>query len=276
MRSFLSICTLAIATCLFAQPNCEVFKANGDSLKYLACKKSEEIDPYYQFSKEFHEILDQALAIDSTFDYPYYAKSIAYLKSGDFLNWKKLIDKAVQYNLTSNLGYRGWCRYQFFRDYQGAIDDFELLEQVVGNDTGYSANGDYHLQIARALCYRALGNHEKALQVMTNFMNQEGYYAGIYDYLHLGVLYMEMNRYDDALDALLKQESENPLADNQYYLALTYQALNQKTEYISMLQRAKESYEAERKIFDYYTHPFDKVYLSDIEKALEEAIQETH
>ncbi|WP_321538873.1 tetratricopeptide repeat protein [Flavobacterium piscinae] len=83
----------------------------------------------YQFSKEYQSILNESLKIDSTFDYAYWAKSIAYLKSGDFITWKKLIDKAVDLNPVEYLGYRGWCRYQFFRDYEGAINDIEALEK---------------------------------------------------------------------------------------------------------------------------------------------------
>ena len=109
---------------VIAQPNCEAFRYYGDTLKYLACNKAMEITGHYQFSREYQSILDEALAIDSTFDYAYWAKSIAYLKSGDFITWKELIDQAVKYKPESYLGYRGWCRYQFFRDYDGAIQGY--------------------------------------------------------------------------------------------------------------------------------------------------------
>ena len=68
-----------------AQPNCELFKMQGDTIKYQARKKSEEIKGHYQFSKQYQEILDESIAIDPTFDFPYRRKSVAYLKSGDTL-----------------------------------------------------------------------------------------------------------------------------------------------------------------------------------------------
>ena len=98
MKNFNLLVFLFIVSSVSAQPNCETYKYYGETLKYEACKKAMEIKGKYQFSKEYQEVLDESLKIDPTFDYAYWAKSIAYLKSGDFITWKKLIDKAVVYN----------------------------------------------------------------------------------------------------------------------------------------------------------------------------------
>ena len=103
-------------------------------MQYKACKLVENIDDkYYQFSREFQEIYDKAIEICPYFAYGYREKSVAYLKSGDFITWKELMDKAVKYDEKGNLGYRGWCKYQFFKDYYGAIEDFETLEKLVND-----------------------------------------------------------------------------------------------------------------------------------------------
>jgi len=47
---------------LFAQPNCEAYKYQGDTLKYEACIKAMEAREYYQFSNEYQTILDESLA----------------------------------------------------------------------------------------------------------------------------------------------------------------------------------------------------------------------
>lgn len=250
--------------------NCESYKHYGDTLKYEACKVANKKAGHYQFSKEYQIALDKSLNIDSTFDHAYFAKSIAYLKSGDFVTWKKLIDKAVEYNPKEYLGYRGWCRYQFFRDYKGLIQDIEKLDSLVKHDIGYSQNGTYHLNIAKGLCYKAIGEKEKAIEIIEKqiILNEEENFVGTYDYLHLGVLYLETGNFNRAIELFKKQSNDNELAENQYYLALVYKNLNKQTEYKSCLEKAKELYIRQSRMFDSYSNPMDKIYLKNIENEL--------
>ncbi|MBX2871090.1 MAG: hypothetical protein KTR30_03295 [Saprospiraceae bacterium] len=270
MRLLILLICLGGTTLVLAQPNCEAYKYFGDELKYKACKAAEKRAGYYQFSRKYQEALDEALAIDSTFAFAYRAKSTAYLKSGDFLEWKYLMDQAVKYEPTAQLDYRGWCRYQFFRDYQGAIDDIELLDSLVEYDIGHSVNGDYHLHLARALCYKALGERELAIDIIEGLLKDSTYFIGVYDYLHLGVLYLETEQYDKALTALERQEKENDLAENRYYKALIHKAMGEPEAFQSQLLLAKKRYLEGRKMFDPYVEQMDKVYLATIEQALAE------
>ena len=254
-----------------AQPNCEAFKYFGETLKYEACKKAMEVKGHYQFSKEYQTVLDKSIEIDPTFDYAYWAKSIAFLKSGDFVTWKKLIDKAVELNPKQHLGYRGWCRYQFFRDYKGAIRDIEKLDSLVDYDIGQSQNGTYHLNIAKGLCYKGIGEKEKAIVIIEKQinLNEKEDFIGAYDYLHLGVLYFETGKFEKAIETFKKQSEYNEFAENQYYLALTYRELNKSTESKSCLEKAKKLYIGGIKMFDPYSNPMDKIYLENIENEIQ-------
>lgn len=267
MRSLLWMAIL-IPAITKGQPNCQAYLYYGDSLRYKACIASEKRAGYYQFSKEYQEALDEAIAIDPGFSHAYEAKSTAYLKSGDFVTWSQLMDKAVSLDAKSHLSYRGWCRYQFFRDYEGAIRDIELLDSLSKYDIGHSVNANYHLHIARAMCYKALGQKEKAIDIIERQLNSPEHDVGLFDYLHLGVLYLEQKKDSKCEAALLKQQEINDLAENRYYLGLLYKKMKQKDKAYKELQMSKQKYIKESRLFDPYTEPMDKIYLEDIEEAL--------
>jgi len=251
-----------------AQVNCKAFLYYGDTLKYNACIKAQERKGHYQFSRVFQQKLDESIEIDSTYSYAYTDKSIAYLKSGDFITWKELIDKAVKFDTKGNLGYRAWCRYQFFRDYNGAIKDIEKLDRLVSYDIGYGANGDYHLNIVKAICFKAIGKRQEAINIIENQLIIEDYYAGLFDFFHLGVMYLETNQFNKALITFEKQINVNDLAEVHYYMALTYKKLNDSSNYKKHLEIAKLMYDDGKILFDPYTHHFDKVYMIDIENEI--------
>ncbi len=272
MKPQLSVLSFFLmAVFIQAQPNCEIYKFNGDTLAYKACNKVvlTMMKKRNQFSRSYQEMMDEALAIDSTFAYAYQAKSWAYLKSGDFLTWKRLIDKAVALEPKEYLGYRGWCKFQFFRDYKGALDDFESLDALIDYDLGPSSNGQYDLSMVRAICYEALGERDKAIHLAEELLNSESYFVGIFDYYHLGVWYFKSGQLNKAKIAFGKQENINDLAEIHYYKALIYKELGSKEEYKSELIISEEMYRENQVLFDPYTHIQDKVYFNEIEKEIQ-------
>jgi len=248
----------------FSQPNCNAYLIQGDSLQYKACILAEKADQYYQFEREFEEVFDEALKIAPNFAYAYREKSTAYLKSGDFLTWKKLIDKAVEFDYVQNLPYRAWCRYQFFRDYKGAISDIEKLNSLVAYDIGYGINGDYHLNIMRGICYSALGEKKKAIKIFQTQLKKEGYSAGLYDYYQLGVTFYEIKDYKNALKSFNKQSDRNDLAENAYYKSKIYKILKNEEEQKKNKELALKLYSDNKRMFDPYTHHFNTVYYETI------------
>lgn len=249
----------------YAQPNCNAFLYEGDTLQYKACMLVENIEnKHYQFRREFQEKYDEALEICPHFAYAYREKSTAYLKSGDFLTWKRLIDKAVEYDISGNLGYRAWCRFQFFRDYKGAIADIEKLDNLSDYDIGYGINGDYHLNITKAMCYSALNQKEKAISIFISHLVTDSYAPGLYDYYQLGVTYYENKNYDKALQAFEKQTTINDFAENAYYAAKVYLALKNDSEYKRYKAMAIYLYGQNKILSDPYTHHYSHVYYTTI------------
>lgn len=255
--------------CLCQRINCEAYKE--DSLYYKACLKYTKACEYYQGAKEAQILLDEVVEICPYFADAYYVKAIPYLKRGDFITWKNLIDKAVEYAPEDYLGYRGGCRFQFLRDYKGAIRDIEQLITFSDCDIGYIYNGDYHLNIILALSYKGIGEKEKAIGIIEKQLSTMNYEAGPYDYLHLGVLKFEINNFDEAVLSLNKQIAINDyVAETYFYLALIYKKKGNKYLYTENLKKSKKYFLQGKELpglnsFMDYT---DKIYLKEIDDEL--------
>lgn len=268
MKNLLIILILSFPTLTFSQPNCNFYKVNNNEPCFQACLLATEAEAG-QGTKKSQILFDKAIELCPSFDYAYFEKAVPYLKRGDFVTWKKLIDKAVELNPTAHLGYRGWCRYQFVKDYRGAIHDIEKLDSLTTYDIGYSQNGDYHLNIVKALCYKAIGQKEKAVSIIENQLHQDGYSPMTFDFLHLGVLKMETGDTEEAIKYLQKSIEQNGyLADPYYYLGLIYKNAGQEKSFKENVEKAKAYYLKGYKRLDTYTEPMDKVYLADIEEEL--------
>jgi tetratricopeptide (TPR) repeat protein len=254
-----------------AQINCNVYK--NDPACFEACELSEKAADY-QGHASSQQDFDKVIELCPTFDYAYFEKAVPYLKRGLFIEWKILIDKAVALNPLGHLGYRGWCRYQFLRDYKGAIEDLERLDALTEFDIGYSVNGDYHLKIALALCYKAIGQTEKGIAIIEAHKKSKDYVRGPYDELHLGVMKFLTKDFQGAMQAFNTQTAYNDFqAENYYYLALINKELNRPEEVLSNLQKAKSFYLARKHLNDPYTHHADRVFLAQIEDLLKKESQ---
>ncbi len=249
---------------LCSQPNCELLKDNTDC--YNSCEKAWKAIRYKQGSFKSQELFNQSIDLCPSFAYSYMEKGVPYLKRGHFVEWKKLIDRAVQLSPIEYLGYRGWCRLQFLRDYIGAIEDIEELKRIMIYDVGYCQNGNYHLEVALGLCYKELGELERAKTIIHTHLKTYKSSPGLYDYYHIGVIEYELGNYEQAIELLEKQLDYYELAEVYFYLALANKQVNRMDEYFIALDKSEQLYLNSISMYDNYTEPIDKIYLSDIQK----------
>lgn len=263
----IALLNLLLVTPIFAPPNCELLKDDKDC--YRACQEAYNAIRFRQGSRRSQSHFDKSIRFCPDFAYSYMEKAVPFLKRGDFITWKTLIDKAVELDPLEHLGYRGWCRLQFLRDYEGAIADIERLRELAGYDIGYCQTGDYHLIFALALCYKELGYPLKAKELMESKIQEEGYFLGPYDYYHLGVLAYDLGEYQSAIAYLERQIKENDyLAETYYWLGLAHKQLGDLGICREYLVKAEEHYQKGNYLTDMYSEPIDKIYLSDIEEEL--------
>ena len=145
----------------------------------------------------------------------------------------------------------------------------EKFTSLVTYGIGPSGDGDYHMNMIKALCYKALGDKKKAIEIINKLLSTQNYNVLPFDYLHLGVLELEMENYPEAINAFKKEiEINDNLADTHYYLALAYKKSGNKVGYEKNILMAKEFYSDGKRRTDPYIEPMDKVYLVDIDTGI--------
>ncbi|WPO91254.1 tetratricopeptide repeat protein [Chryseobacterium sp. HR92] len=259
-RYYLSFLLLIVYTNTIAQVNCNAVEGEN-------CKKACELYNWasdLQGFAESQEGFDKAIELCPDFSHAYMEKAVPYLKNGDFVTWKILIDKAVALNPQMHLGYRGWTKFQFLRDYKGAIQDLDELKKYYPGDLGRSQNGDYNLDVVRAMSYSALSQKEKAAGIIERLLATRGYVKGMFDHYQLGVTYFELGRYDKALENFEKQSKEYNFAENIYFKSKVSKIRNK--DYLDLKMLALQTYDEGQTMKDVYTHHFNKVYRKEIEE----------
>lgn len=251
---------------VLSQENCNYYRMTNNHTKYEACTLLEELNAkgLYQFQKEYMEGLDEIIEKFPEYAPPYREKSATYVKAGDFINWKINVDKAVKYDAEGYLGIRAGLKAKFFADYEGAIHDIDSLASIIKYDLGHTNNGDYHLNILKAICYSQLGQKEKAIEIFEKQLADENHRVGLYDYYQLGVTYFELNNYQKAIEIFEKQLKENENAETHYYIGQAYKSIVNNTEYSKHKQIAIDFYQKGIIMRDPYNEHINKVYLETI------------
>lgn len=211
-RYYLSFLLLIVYTNTIAQVSCNAVEGEN-------CKKACGLYNWASDLQDFAESQEgfaNALELGPDFSHGYMEKAIPFFKKGDFVTWKILIDKAVALDSQIYLGYRGWAKFQFLRDYRGSIQNLEGLKKYPGG-LGRSQNGDYNLGIVRVMSYSASGQKEKAAGIIERLLVTRSYVKGMLDHYQPGITYYELGRYDKALENFEKQSKEYHFAENIHF-----------------------------------------------------------
>ena len=254
----------------------------SDRTQTDGCKTAEEIwqfgeDHLEQGSPKWLSNLDSATNLCPGFAKAWSEKGSPYVKRGDFATWATYINKAVELDPTGFLPIRGWCRFSFLRDYEGAIADLTRLDTLVGFHTIYASDFNIYLIIGEANA--ALGKYDEALiyydKDINNTMRDSGEnWVGLYDYLYRGIAKYSTGNYSGALEDFNKEIKQyESLADAYYYKGLVYIQLGMKKEAKEQLEKALELInEKGFKHKDPYCEVQNEIYVSDIEAALSKLV----
>lgn len=233
-----------------------------------------EEDSLWHGSYLSQKYLDSAITLCPEFAEAWREKGEAFLRRGDYAIWKKCIDQAVKRQPNLYLGYRGWCRFVFLRDYEGTLCDLMRLDTLVNFE--YMTVQDMNICSIISLSYLALGDYPKALLYLNRSLSKEQQNdefvdrAGMHDYLYRGILKMKTQDYTGAITDFDEQiRRYETYADAYYYKALVLLKLKKKAEARTLLYKTRQLINGEgfRRQYMYVELPYE-IYSTDIEEAL--------
>ncbi|MEQ8907306.1 tetratricopeptide repeat protein [Ekhidna sp.] len=215
----------------------------------------------------------EALALDSTDAGTWRELGTARVKRAILDEMYYFYGEAVERHPEKWAGFRGYLYLYFYRDYERAIADFNLGDEVNGQvDFSQGQSHDY----MRGISYYGLKEYETALDFLDRYINKvievEGEsWVDVYAMLYRGLSLMQLNRFDDAMaefDRVLKYYPQ--LSDGFYHKARIYVARGQFDLALKELEKAevnfKKGYFHQRP----YVEVLEQIYLQDIEKLRKE------
>ncbi len=211
--------------------------------------------------------LSQSVFTILTFQYPdyseaYFEQSVPFNKRGDFAKGFQILDKAVELEPSLHLGYRGYMKLRFLRDYKSALKDFDQLDKLTPNFT--DAPWGENIDFLRGECYYGNKDYQKAIHCFNrNIKDNKEDWVDINTFVYLGICEYELGNYKKSISEFnraLKQSKDTPEAH--FGLAKTYLKLENFKKVKEYILKAEESIDYKRE--DSYKEFLNEVYLSEI------------
>jgi tetratricopeptide (TPR) repeat protein len=201
------------------------------------------------------------------FQYPdysdvYFEQSVAFNKYGYHDKGFELLDQAVDLDPIMHLGYRGYMKLRFLRDYHGALADLNRLDTLTPNfnDAPWGENIDF----LRGECYYGNKDYQKAIEYFErNINNQLEGWADIQSFVYLGICEYRLKNYNQAIIQLNSAlQHSDKTTEAYFYLAKVYKAMDSLPKSKEYLIKSKEN--LAYKHDDAYNEYLNEIYLSDI------------
>lgn len=252
----------------------ELTKAERDSLSTLYHKYSMA---FYQPSEMHRRYKDTALMIKP--DHVEYRQrlSYSYKKRGEHIMAMKILNEAVErdikQNNTSALQYRAWSLLYFYRDYEGTIQDVDLIMEMQPENNYTVCHGE-PCEVLKGQALYKLGRYREAIEIFEHVLEveeekgwdpQDNFYANFYK----ARCYMEIGKYKKAKDIYYSQIAANPKFTEAFFqLGKICSTLGETECALKNLETASALLAKGYKMGEPYYEAFDEVFQYQIEEEL--------
>ncbi|WKN42893.1 hypothetical protein [Tunicatimonas pelagia] len=276
MQLLIWLLLIATANAAFGQEPtfASTLPQNIEERKALSREYLKKANLYRQGSYIEQQLLDTALLIDSTNHDAWMAKASWAIKLGDYIGFDYLIGRAIVLSPESHLGYRAWLKLYTLRDYEGALQDFDHLDNLTPDFMDYPwAENIYYL---RGLAHKQLKQYDLAIANFTECIKRVTAEMGAdfvepYCYVYRGIVYAQLDSSQAAMadfDAAIKLYPR--CVEAYFHKAQILVARNQPNlaceNFHQALSYAEQGYLRQ----NIYKEVFDELYGEDIQHRLQE------
>ncbi len=198
---------------------------------------------YSIFSTEYGMYIDSALALSPQDAYLWQQRGMPLFKQMKYQQGMPYIDSAVKYDSTEYLPYRAFLKCIFQKDYLGAIEDFNILQQEHPN----AGVMDHEFNFYLGLCYLQLSKYEQADALFSECLAHDRALGGNWIHpLHLfyqGVARREEGSFASAITSFDSALAIYPhFSDAEYYKSLCLRASGQNESADALKSRARDDF----------------------------------
>jgi tetratricopeptide (TPR) repeat protein len=191
------------------------------------------------FSKERIEWTDSALKYLPQDAYLWQQRSMPFIKQMKYEISISYMDSAVKYNWDKYVGYRGFLKCVFQKDYGSALNDLRLAKSAHPDGEEMDHPYDYWM----GLCYLQLCDYDSAELRFAYCVDRDKAVGKDWGpYLHtfyLGVAQFERGKFPDAMANFdLSLARHRDFADAKYYKALCLSASMQREPALALLEQS--------------------------------------
>ncbi len=194
----------------------------------------------------------------------FFERSVPFNKRGDYATGFYYLNTAVDLKPLHHLGYRGYMKLRFLRDYKAALVDFDRLDAMTPDvvDAPWGEDIDF----LRGECYYGLQNYPKALEHFEQSVaNQGADWADVQAFVYQGLCHYKMENFDKAITAFESGLTQYETTCEAYFgLAKTYLAVGDTISAKNNLVKAQET--LAYKHTDPYKEYLNEIYQEDLDE----------
>ena len=267
MKKFLKVFKLILTVLFF------IYTTLLLSFMFLSPKENR-----FNFASNLQGVyLSQTVFNVLTFQFPnysdaYFEQSVPFNKRGEFARGFELLNIAVELDPSLHLGYRGYMKLRFLRDYKNALIDFNRLDSLTSNfvDAPWGEDIDF----LRGECYFGIKDYSKAIICLERSIeNNTEDWVDLNTFVYLGLFEYELGNYEKSVsehNRALKQSVNTPEAH--FGLAQAYLKLNNIDKAKEHILNSELNIGYKRN--DPYKEFQNELYLSEIHQFKQELMRE--